>query len=598
MIRIGVLLVCLGAMLAPAQSWAAWWWPFGNDGLEYKVEFGGIDAETYAWLEKLKLDEMDKARPVNSQDELEQELGSRGQRIKQALEAIGYYDARIEQSVRPDEPPELVYSIEPGQRYVVGKVTIAWEGGEALKDLDDVILETKVNEPVNAQGILNDGVALLDAIGPRACLLALDVAPLVKIYGQRRQVEVVFRVRHGAKADFGETIVSGTELVKPEVVLRHVKWQQGRCYRNKAVDETRTELIESQLFSSITITHADTPNAQGQVPMTVAVKERAARTLRAGGRYGSDEGVVVTSGWEHRNLWGEGQKLTTNVSVGQEEQKIDGTLTLPAFLEDKQQLVLNAGLTHEDRDAYTADTLETGARIERELARHWRGGLGVGFTLKETEDQLAGRSQYGLLSFPGFVEYDTRRNVLDPRRGIFANVTVTPYTETFGDGGQFLKSQGTLQTYVSAPRGVNLPLSPTLALKVAGGVITGAEGQDVPSDLRFYAGGGGSVRGYGYQTLGPRLNGDTIGGSSFVATSAEARLRFTEEFGGVVFADAGNAYDDTTPDTQEKLYTSVGVGVRYFTGIGPIRADVAFPLNGEDIGARGYAVYISIGQSF
>jgi translocation and assembly module TamA len=271
---------------------------------------------------------------------------------------------------------------------------------------------------------------------------------------------------------------------------------------------------------------------------------------------------------------------------------------LPNFLDDDQTLALRAGVRHEDTDAYVADTIDTGATLERKLARHWRGGLGVGFTLTETDDELSGNSQYGLLSFPGFVEYDSRRNVLDPKRGIFANVTVTPYTETFGDGGQFLKTQGTFQTYISAPKRVSIPLSPTLALKVAGGTITGGDGQDVPADIRFYAGGGGSVRGYGYQTLGPRVNNVVVGGSSFVAGSAEARLRFTEEFGGVVFMDAGNAFTDTAPDEQAKLYTSVGIGARYFTSIGPIRADLAIPMNGKDIGAAGYALYISIGQSF
>lgn len=594
---IAVLLLGL-AVAFPQAGFAAWYWPFGQKGVDYKVEFGGVSSETYDWLKELKLDEV-KDHVVESDERLEQELAVRGDRVRQALEALGYFDAVITQSVRRGgEKAVLVYAILQGLRYKVDKITMQWDGAP-LKEIDGATLRSKVGEPVNAASIVEDAVDVLDRVGERACLLELDVSPLLRLYENRRRAELVFRIKHGAVVDFGATTVSGTVAVDKDVVLRSVTWKQGKCYREKKVDETRSKLIENQLFSSVSIKHPSTPDALGQVPMTVEVKERAARTLRAGAAYSTDEGVVVSSGWEHRNLFGGGEKFNADLTLGQEEQGLETGLRLPAFLGDEANvLALKAGISHEERDAYTADKIETGATLERKLARNWKGGLGVGFALTETEDTLAGNSEYGLLSFPGFVEYDTRRNVLDPRRGILANLTVTPYTETFGDGGQFLKTQGSFQTYISGPKRLAIPLSPTLALKVAGGTITGADGQSVPSDVRFYAGGGGSVRGYGYQTLGPRVNNEVVGGSSFVAGSAEARLRFTEELGGVLFMDAGNAYEASMPEEKEKLYTSVGAGVRYFTGIGPIRADLAIPMNGKDIGAAGYAVYISIGQSF
>lgn len=596
--RLGWVLMALAlAFLGPVSvAQAAWYWPFGDKGLDYRVEFGGIDDETLAWFKKLQLDEKNKDQPVTTDDQLEQELAARGGRVRQALAAIGYYDASVQQMLRHEEKkkPVLVYSIQPGPHYIVGKLVLEWDG-EVLKQIDTATLHSKVGQPVNAALIIQDGVDILNAVGDKACLLALDVSPLVKLYANRRRADVVFRVHHGAVANFGPTTVSGTERLDDKVVLRSVTWKQGHCFKQSKVDETRTNLVESQLFSTVSISHTDIPDAQGQVPMVVAVQERAARTLRAGASYSTDEGAVVNGGWEHRNLWGGGEKLDADVSIGQQEQDLTTTLRLPSFLNnDKQTLVLNGGITHEDRDAYTADTVQTGASLERKLNRHLRGGVGVGFMLKETDDVLAGTSNYALLSFPGFLEYDTRDNLLDPHKGVLGNVTVTPYTDTFGDGGQFLKTQLSGQTYLSAA----LPLSPTLALKVAGGSISGASGNNVPSDIRFYAGGGGSVRGYGYQTLGPRLDTTPIGGSSFVTASAEARLRFTQDVGGVVFMDAGNAFADSMPGKDAKLYTSAGIGLRYFTGIGPIRADIAVPMNGQDIGAPAYAIYVSIGQSF
>ncbi|RYG61684.1 MAG: hypothetical protein EON60_02615 [Alphaproteobacteria bacterium] len=594
-----LLAVLLGLVLVPAQSHAAWWWPFGTNGEEYRVEFEGLDSELSQWFDNLKLNAT-RGQPVETEEGLEQELALRGDRVRTALAALGYYDAVVRQEVRRDgEVQVLVYMVQPGPRYRVGKILFEWSGGEALKEMDENGLRTRLGEYVNAQAIMADSVDLLDRVGRRACLLALDISPLVRLYEGRRGADVVFRIKHGAVANFGPTQVTGNDRVNTEVVLRSVSWKQGRCYNERRVDDTRTQLVESQLFSSVDIRHPAEVDANGEVPMTVNVTERAARTMRAGVQYSTDEGVVLTSGWEHRNLMGGAEKFNADFTLGQEEQGLKTTLRLPGFLDDNANtLILNAGLTHEERDAYTSDKLETGATLERTLGRWWKAGAGVTFRLAQTDDILTGKSDYALLGFPAFVEYDSRRNVLDPRSGMMANVTATPYTETIGDGGQFLRTQGSFQTYVSAPRGVNIPLSPTLAFRVAGGMITGGEGVDVPSDLRFYAGGGGSVRGYGYQSLGPRVGNEPVGGSSFVATSLETRLRFTEDLGGVVFADAGNAYDAKVPDYGEKLYTSAGIGVRYYTAIGPIRADLAFPMNGQDIGASKYAFYISIGQSF
>ncbi len=595
-VLIAVLLVLVAL---PAQSHAAWWWPFGDKGVAYGVELNGVNDELAKWFDKLKLDETG-GQTVENDEGLEQELALRGDRVRAALAALGYYDAVVRQDVRRGgEEPVLVYMIQPGPRYSVGRIRFEWSGGEALKDVDEAGLRTKVGAYVNAEDIMADSVGLLDRVGQRACLLALDISPLVRLYDGRRRADVVFRIRHGAVANFGPTEVTGNKRVGTDVVLRSVSWRQGRCYNERRVDDTRTKLVESQLFSSVDISHPAETNTDGEVPMTINVTERAARTMRAGVKYSTDEGPVLTSGWEHRNLLGGAEKFNADFTLGQEEQGLKTTLRIPSFWDDDANtLVLNAGLIHEDRDAYTSDKLETGATLERKLGRWWKAGAGVTFRLAQTEDTLAGKSQYGLLGFPAFVEYDSRRNLMDPRSGMLANITVTPYTETFGDGGQFLRTQGNLQAYLSAPRGVHVPLSPTLAFRITGGTITGGDGIDVPSDLRFYAGGGGSVRGYGYQSLGPRVNNEPVGGSSFVATSLETRLRFTDDFGGVLFADAGNAYNDKMPDHGEKLYTSAGVGVRYYTAIGPIRADLAFPLNGQDIGAARYAFYISIGQSF
>ncbi|TKW60492.1 MAG: hypothetical protein DI628_06205 [Blastochloris viridis] len=598
----GVLLCAalLGLMALPMAAQAAWYWPFGKDTLDYKVQFSGIDDATYAWLKELKLDEPKSDTEVTDREGLERELVVRGGRVRQALQARGYYDAILVQDIRENEEkvPVLVYRIQPGVRARIADVNIDWQGKAPLKAFDEQTLGQKRGDYIEAKQILEDATTVLDALGERACVLHLNVTPQVRLYDGMyrggRRAEVVYVVDKGDEAVFGPTTVQGNKDVRSEVVLRQVSWREGRCFRASRVTDTQEKLMETQLFSVVSITYPPTADASGTVPMTIGVTERAPRTLRAGMSYGSDVGFAVTGGWEHRNLMGGGEKFTAGTTIGQEEIGVNTSLRLPAFWHDDQDLILAGSLTDEDRDAYKATTLEGSARLERRLARHWKGSLGVGYRFTESEDSL-GENTYGLLSFPGFLEYDDRRNVLDPRKGLYANLSVTPYKETFGDGGDFVKTQLTAQTYVSPP----VALSPTLALKVTGGTIYGAKDSNVPSDIRFYAGGGGSVRGYGYQSIGPRgPDNKPIGGSSFVVGSAEVRTRFTNDFGFVTFLDAGNVYADALPKDMGELYMGAGAGLRYYTAIGPIRLDVGVPLNGKDIGAEGYAIYVSIGQSF
>lgn len=588
----------VGLLVLPCLAHAAWYWPFGRDTLDYKVELAGLDDTAYAWLKELKLNEPHSDTDVTDRHSLERELVVRGGRVRQALQAKGYYDATVVQEIREEDVPVLEYRIQPGVRARVADVRLDWQGKEPLKTFDVSTLGQKRGAYVDAAQILTDASVVLDRLGEQACVLRLNVTPQVRLFDGMfrggRRAEVVYVVEKGDEAVFGPTTVVGNRQVRQEVVLRQVSWREGRCFKPARVTDTQEKLQETQLFSVVSVTYPAVADASGSVPMTIGVTERVPRTLRAGMNYGSDVGFAVTGGWEHRNLMGGGEKFTVGTTIGQEEIGMTTSLRLPAFWQEGQDLVLAGSLKEERRDAYEARTLEGSARLERKLARHWKGSLGVGYRFTETEDSL-GENLYGLLSFPGFLEYDDRRNVLDPRSGLYANLNVTPYTETFGDGGQFVKTQMTVQTYVSAP----VVLSPTLALKLSGGTIYGAKESNVPSGIRFYTGGGGSVRGYGYQSIGPKgSDNNPIGGSSFVVGSAEVRTRLSNDFGFVSFVDAGNVYEQALPDDFGKMYVGVGAGMRYYTAIGPIRFDVGVPLNGKDMGAEGYAVYVSIGQSF
>ena len=593
--RLFCLIVCAALLLQPVAARAAWYWPFGGEGMEYAIRIDGPDEEMMHWLKKLKLNEPTEDHPPETMDALGQEANSLAGRVKKALEAKGYMESQAEPSVdSTTKPPVIEIKVEQGYRYPLGSVKLDWQG-DPLSEPDLAQLKSKQGAPLDMLAIEEDAVTLMTLIGKDACLLSLAVAPKLQLHAESREAGLVFVVTHGPPAKFGPTVISGNEKVHDSVIQRTTKWQQGKCYDAMKVEDTRTALVENQLFSRVEITPPTKVDANGEAPIEVAVKERVARTIGAGVDYSTDVGAGVHGSWQHRNLWGDAEKLDVGVTVSQREIGANGTLKIPAFYRDDQALVLSSALKRQDTDAYTSLTLDNTARIERRLNKKLNVGLGVGYTLTNTEDEQNGNENYALLSFPAFAEYDSRNNALDARRGIFARLAATPYTETIGDGGQFLKLLGTAQTYISSD---TVKYDPTLALRASVGSIQGSKGSSVPADIRFYAGGGGSVRGYSYQALSPQFNNSPIGGASIVEASAELRLRFTETIGAVTFLDAGNAYAASTPDVGETLYYGAGVGARYYSPIGPLRFDVAVPLNGKDIGQTGYQIYVSLGQSF
>jgi translocation and assembly module TamA len=128
--------------------------------------------------------------------------------------------------------------------------------------------------------------------------------------------------------------------------------------------------------------------------------------------------------------------------------------------------------------------------------------------------------------------------------------------------------------------------------------MSGAERDEIPADIRFYAGGGGSIRGYAYQSVGPTQNNEPIGGRSLITMSAELRIKITEKMGLVAFVDGGSAFESAFQDFEETLQWGGGLGFRYFTAIGPLRLDVGIPINRRAGIDDSFQIYVSIGQAF
>ncbi|HZT51086.1 MAG TPA: BamA/TamA family outer membrane protein, partial [Stellaceae bacterium] len=358
------------------------------------------------------------------------------------------------------------------------------------------------------------------------------------------------------------------------------------------VEATRQELVRSGLFSSVRIDHADAPDASGAVAMTIAVIEGPPRSVGAGAGYNTNIGVGGQTYWEHRNLFGEGEDLRISAGAAQKQLGLAATFRRPDVIARKIDLLADAELLKETTDAYRS--------------RRWRGYVGLedlrqppytvggGISLERAHLTETSRDEnYLLLGVPLYLRRDTTDDLLDPTVGTRTTLAATPYHGLLNRNLNFLSSRVEARGYQRIGGSDRYVLAGYAAL----GSIVGEGLQGIPADKRLYAGGAGSVRGYGYQRAGPLDSSDVpIGGRSSLEFGGEFRYRLTQTIGLVPFVDAGNVYPTNLPN-RASLFYGAGLGLRYYTVIGPIRLDLAFPI-GKRPSDSAVQVYISIGQAF
>lgn len=429
-----------------------------------------------------------------------------------------------------------------------------------------------------------------------------------------------------------EPAAPGAPAVSDDYLNMLAPWTEGQYWNDDLLKEYRTTLQETGLFSSIDMKPARLPlpdsgkplekeekpdepapiNAavtgppplgpvwvtkQGTTPVNLVVRDAPPRTVSGGLLYSTDTGFGVRGAWENRNLLGGGEQLRITAPISQDSQSLNASFRKPAFGIRDQALVGEAWAVNETTDAYDQTALSVSAGLERRFRKNWRNWWASARVSLETgrlSDNFHGSRSYSLVGFPLAVRRDTTNDLLNPTTGTRINLEVTPYTGTYNGPLTTVRSRLDASGYYSPFDWSRL----VLAGRVSGGTLSGESVEDIPASLRFYSGGGGSVRGYKYQSLGPHdRSGDPVGGLSFTDVSLEARFKITESFGLVPFVDGGMVYESSTPDWGRDLAWGVGLGFRYYTLIGPIRLDVATPLQDRDDN-KAFQIYLSIGQAF
>jgi len=530
-------------------------------------------------------------------------------RFLDALQSHGYYDATVEADIRPPAegggPAALVFGIEPGAVYVLGEVSIVRADIPQGAVADAVLLDYLNLVP----GAPATAAAIIDAEGLLARQYRIYAFPFAAVPSRRtvidrdmKRMTVQYTVQTGVPAVFGAIRVEGLRDVGEEFVLAHVPWTYGAAYNIQLIEEYQRKLARTGLFDSVTVAPVRSA-ASGQgggpvqaIPILVTLLERDHRSIGFGATYSTEEGPGAHAYWEHRNLFGAGENLRFATEASDVERALTGTFKKPVFQRIDQALVAEGSIKDVTTDAFDETRVSSFIGVERKLTQSWSVTAGPTLELISQDTEQTGQDDLILAGFRTGLKFDNTDNFLDPTRGSRLQIDVSPFHDFGGFNETFLSSSLHTSHYLSVDDDGDFVLAGRTRL----GTIVGAERADVPAANLFFAGGGGSVRAFGFQRLGPLdAELDPLGGRSVVEVGMEFRARITENFGIVPFIEGGNVYEEEIPSLSElDLQWGAGLGFRYYTAIGPVRLDIAVPIDKRENIDDDYQFYVSLGQAF
>lgn len=523
------------------------------------------------------------------------------------LRSEGYYDATVTSQVEPvtDQPGRAVATItvSPGSRYTLG--TIAIDGVDTLPPgLARDALALRTGDPIVAPLIEGAEAAIALKLPQQGYPFVTVGERDIVLDGATHGGDYSLPVNPGPRSSFGTYSTTGKLAFDAKHVGVLARFRPGELYDERRVNDLREALVATSLFDSVAVEPRRTGKiaADGTEVVDLVVTQNAGkpRRLAATAGYSTGEGLRLDASWTHRNLFVPEGSLSFSAIAGTQEQGVAATFRRANAGRRDKTVLLSLAANRQDFDAYTALTIGINGRISLDSTPIWqkKWTWAYGFEILGTREDTfqAARGDrafqnYGIAGLNGQLAFDSSDSLLNPSKGFRAMVRISPETsQTQGNNYRYIRAQLDGSTYY--------PVSDSLVIagRIRAAAIAGAPRDAIAPSRRLYAGGGGSVRGFGFQELGPRdPAGDPIGGRSLVEGAIEARYRFGD-FGVVPFFDIGQAYASTQPKFTDLRY-GAGIGGRYYTNFGPLRLDVATPI-GRRKGEPKVAIYISIGQAF
>ena len=530
------------------------------------------------------------------------------------LRSESYYAETVEPDVAEDGANSVpTLTVTPGPPFLIAEPRVLWAKPEPeAPAAQAAAAEMKLTpgQPGRAADVLAAEGRLVAAIQARGYADAAAQPREVIVDHADHTLRPTFNIASGPKVLLGPVQLASRTRTNPAWVDALAPWRIGEVYVPDRIAELERRLRETGVYDqvSVALRPADQGLSDNTRPVLVTLADRARRTVELGAGYSTSEGAGIDGRLLLYNRLKRADTLTFTARLAEIEQKLDGEVSLPQWRGPQQTLKMGAGVYNENTVAYN----ETGVGARFDVTRRYGRAvyqtsyrtLGASIDLARVRNATSdgGGQTFGVardivtLATLAALALDRSDDPLNPRRGWRVEARSEP-TVIFGNSRtQFLKTQVQGSAYVPFGAQASTVLAGRLKLgSILGGTLVG-----VPASRRFFAGGGGSVRGYAYQAVGPRLDDNTpVGGLSLAEASFEVRQRVTARWSGVAFVDVGGVGGSgraSLPNTKD-FSAGVGFGVRYDLGFGPIRADIAFPLDKRDRDPS-FQLYLSIGQSF
>lgn len=557
------------------------------------------DTASAKLLEQVQSELVDQTAP-ETEFEARRQARQAAERIENYLNSKAYFAPEIAYAVEPGEAPVPRVSVEPGPQFTIGALAtdlgdpaISDQASQALAD----VLTLQSGDIAEPSTVIAQEAGLIAALQSAGYA---DAKALERdMLGDRDAgtLDITYRIEPGPRIVLGEVIYPTDTRTRRLYIDRLVPFEAGTVYSPSTLSAFSRRLNATRLYGLASVQLDDTakqvlPEGDEVRNVLVQLQERPRYTITSGTSFSTSEGPGFTGSLTRRNATRRGDTITATATVATLERALGVDWRIPNFAAFDRTLVLSAEGGREETDAFDRESVTFSGAYEIRASRKRSFTLGAGSEFTREEDAFEQRDQQVLSTFLG-ARFDYADDPLDATSGWRVDTRAEPGLIIGDREAEYLS----LNTQVSAYQKLDEEARFVLASRLRSGFVFGAALEELPVSRRFFAGGGGSARGFEYQSVGPRADdGTPTGGKGLLEVSGEVRWRREGPLGYVAFVDGASVVADESASFNDVRY-SAGIGVRYDTLVGPIRFDLATPIDPRD-GDDPVQVYVSIGQAF
>ncbi len=573
--------------------------PIWLSAINYDVTFLGFkDKPTLDAIKSVSDLVQLKNRPPQTLNSLRYRASTDIEQMIKVMHASGYYDANITYDLEEKNSVIFVYIfISPGPRYVFRNINFYDANNNKIEvcDLTPEKIGLKLETPAITQRIINAEKILKYELATCGYPLAQILDKDVTVDLTEKSVYVNWHINTGPQCTFGQVMVSGLKDINIRLIEKKLRWEENEIYSQKQVIETQKDLLNTNLFSSVNIKHADEPNQNYALPMSINLIEAMHKYVSIGASYATVDGFGGSFEWGNRNFRSMGELLALSADISQRTYQGVATYKITDCLRKDQDYVLRLDALREKiPSVYLAFDYMAVSRFDRKFSNRTFGSLGIAGEY-DIINHSANDGKFFLFSLPAYLKYTTTSHLLNPTDGFTIIYRPIPYINVKHRGDTFFRQLLSTEVYIPTEKSRTL----VLAFRVQLGSIFGQSVYSMPMNKLFLGGSDDDLRGYKFRTVSPRDSQNRpIGGRSAIFVNIEPRFRVSKSFGFVPFMDLGTVSLKQYPDINHKWYKSVGFGFRYFSFFGPLRLDIGIPLDRRHGIDPRFRIYGNIGQTF